>query len=83
MSQSLQTVLSHVIEMTESLDNMQHLQQALLQSKATPQGQMQGSALASVAELKLRSMQFSPGKQATEATDKSRDHVVSLDGTLD
>lgn len=80
MSQSLQIVLSHVIEMTESLDNMQALQQALLQSKASTQDQIEGSALASVAELKLRSMQLSPKKQATN---NSSVDVTSLDGTVD
>ena len=79
MSQSLQLVLSHVIGMTESLENMQALQQALLQSKATIQDRIEGSALASVAELRLRSMQLSPQQQAIK--DSSVD-VTSLDGTV-
>lgn len=80
MSRSLQIVLSHVIGMTENLDNMQTLQRALLQSQASHQDQVEGSALATVAGLKLRSMQLPLGKHATN--DSSVD-VTSLDGTLD
>lgn len=80
MSQSLQIILSHVIGMTESLENMQTLQQALLQSKAPTQDQIEGSALASVAELKLRRMQLSPWKQTTIGSSVD---VISLDGKVD
>ena len=64
MSQSLQVILSHVIGVSESLDSMQALQQALLQSKGSTQDQIEGAALASVAGLKVRSMQLSPNRDA-------------------
>ena len=80
MSQSLQIVLSHVIGMTESLDNMQALQQALLQSNFSTGINYGGSALASVAGLKLQGMQLpsSPNTAVGVSVD-----IRSVDGTID
>ena len=80
MSQSLQIIMSHVIGITESIDGMKTLQQALQQDKAAPIDQFEGSALTSVAELKLRSMQLSTRRQ--ETTDSVVEEM-SKDGVAD
>ncbi|KAL6719265.1 hypothetical protein ACLMJK_003504 [Lecanora helva] len=80
MSKILQILLCHVIGMSESLDSVYAIQQALLQSSAGDHGQFDASALASVANLKFRSMQLSSGKQVVP------DSIVdgsSLDGSAD